>query len=581
MNTTLVVRCQRGDLNAWQTLLQEAYPRAQRTARQMLRDKNMAQDAVQNAMVKLLRHLPELREPEKFKGWFRRIVVNEIFLTMRAAARERPGEIFAADSPLFAGDPLDVAETAAFRTEFLRSLRSLVPEYQDVIVLYDIQGYSVAETAAGLGIPEGTVKSRLHRGRELLRKSMENFALPRKERKPMHAQPQEEVIFDYLEGRLSPAEEAEFRKCLEEDPELQNRVEKQRSFLKVLHKMTGRISLRLEDIVAHMKTVENSLEDYRYTQYQTVYAETGDPPKHRADLFFKAPDMHRIELQHPLFGESVTVIKGSDMTSFSKKENKIQHTRLAEGKPHDLFPTFPAVIKTLTQNSTVELIDREMLDGRRCCHLTFTQDAPGLAGQEVVIHMWIEERTWFPLLEEYYDFQGKLVLRKEIQGLVLNGGLPDSLFEIEPGDAEITSSTIPGGEGLKTVTLDEAREKVSFNIHTLDSTPDRVLQQVQVFEALDFPVVLLSYHGPGQPVPHIVVTQGTGYHGNIPPGAPTEKVEVRGTEGTYVPINTPPVTGMVFLELDGLHIAVGGNGTKEEILSWAEELKPAPDHFRS
>ena len=574
MNAALVARCQKGDLSAWQTLLEEAYPRARRIAGQMLRDKYMAQDAVQNAMLKLLRHLPELREPENFKGWFRRIVVNEIFLTMRAAARETPGEIFAADSPLFTRDHCDIADTAAFKMEFLRSLRSLIPEYQDVIVLYDIQGYGIMETAARLGIPEGTVKSRLHRGRELLRKSMINFALPRKERIPMHTRPLEEVIFDFLEGHLSPAEEAEFPASLENDPELRNRVEKQRSFLKVLHKMTGKISLRVEDIAAHMKSVENSLEDYRFTQYQTVCAGTGEPQKLRAELYFKAPDMHRIEFQHPLLGDSATVIKGNEMVSFSEKENKVQHTRLTEGKVHDLFPTFTSVIKTLTQNGTVELIDREVLNGRSCCHLTYTQDAPGLAGREVVTHLWIEEKTWFPLLEEYYDFQGNLVLKKEIEGLVLNGGLPDGLFEIQAGDAEVTSNTIPGGEGLKTLTLAEARDEVSFNIHILDNSRDRILQQVQVFEALDFPVVLLSYHEPGQPVPRIVVTQGTGYHGNIPPGAPTEEVEVRGTKGTYVPLNTPPVNGMVFLELDGVHIAVGGNGTKEEILSWVEDLRP-------
>ena len=66
MKTPLVLQAQAGDMEAWQSLLAEIYPHALRQARALLRDRDLAEDAVQNALIKLYYHLHSLVEPAAF-----------------------------------------------------------------------------------------------------------------------------------------------------------------------------------------------------------------------------------------------------------------------------------------------------------------------------------------------------------------------------------------------------------------------------------------------------------------------------------------------------------------------------------
>jgi len=113
-------------------------------------------DAMQETFIAVLRNVRALREPAALHGWVRRIAVREAVRAASGTATPFPAGV--EPPPL---DPVDVASALDVRTV----LASLAPEHRAVLVLRDIDGLSEREVAGVLGVPEGTVKSRLHRAR--------------------------------------------------------------------------------------------------------------------------------------------------------------------------------------------------------------------------------------------------------------------------------------------------------------------------------------------------------------------------------------------------------------------------------
>jgi RNA polymerase sigma factor (sigma-70 family) len=117
-------------------------------------------DAMQETMIAVLKNLPGLRDPDALHGWVRRIAVRE---SMRLVNARRP-DVEATETEL-ATDLPDLDQQA----DVAAVLRSLPPEHRAVLVLRDLDGLSQAEAAAVFRVPEGTVKSRLHRARAAFR----------------------------------------------------------------------------------------------------------------------------------------------------------------------------------------------------------------------------------------------------------------------------------------------------------------------------------------------------------------------------------------------------------------------------
>ncbi len=162
----LVERAQRGDHDAFAVLVGVSVARLDAAARLILRDHELARDAVQEGFVRAWRNLPTLRDPDRFDAWLRSLVVRSCIDVLRRRGR-RPIEVelLPADSPAIP----DIASTIADRELLDLGLRSLPPEQRAVVVLHYYLGLPLPDVATTLGIPVGTAKSRLHRSLALMR----------------------------------------------------------------------------------------------------------------------------------------------------------------------------------------------------------------------------------------------------------------------------------------------------------------------------------------------------------------------------------------------------------------------------
>jgi RNA polymerase sigma-70 factor, ECF subfamily len=168
----LVADAQVGDRAAFDALLTSRLDRTYRTARAILGNEPDARDTIQDAWLSIWRRLPSLREPAAFDGWVDRIVVNACRsrLRERAKVREIPmGPDFERSDPSLGSRPEDVAE----RDLVERAFERLNPDQRAILVLHHLHHQPVVAIAAALGIPEGTVKWRLHAARTALSAAME------------------------------------------------------------------------------------------------------------------------------------------------------------------------------------------------------------------------------------------------------------------------------------------------------------------------------------------------------------------------------------------------------------------------
>ncbi len=162
----LVEQAQRGDHDAFAVLAGAAVARLDAAARLILRDHELARDAVQEALVRAWRDLPTLRDVERFDAWLHRLTVNAC-LDLARRRRRRPIEVEMTD--LHAPATSDFSRGVVDRDLLDRALRDLDPDRRALVVMHIYLGMPLPEVAASLGIPLGTAKSRLHRALELLR----------------------------------------------------------------------------------------------------------------------------------------------------------------------------------------------------------------------------------------------------------------------------------------------------------------------------------------------------------------------------------------------------------------------------
>ena len=170
MDRTLIEAARSGDEEAFASIARGSADRLFAVAHRILRDVGRAEDAVQQTLVTAWRELPELREVERFDAWIHRILVHSCYAEARQARRWSDNvRVLSLDGSTTPDTALGVATRDALE----RGFRRLPPEQSAVFVLHHYLGWPLGEIAGTLGIPLGTVKSRIHYATTSLRAALE------------------------------------------------------------------------------------------------------------------------------------------------------------------------------------------------------------------------------------------------------------------------------------------------------------------------------------------------------------------------------------------------------------------------
>jgi len=170
----LVDRAMKGDRDAFTALALEINGDLFAISRRILRDVDLAEDAVQQCLLQIWRQLPTLRDPDRFEAWSYRLLVNACYGQARRERRSA-ANLRALPDARGAGD---YAAEMADRDALERAYRRLSPEHRAVIVLHHFRGLPQTEVASVLDIPVGTVYSRLHYAYRDMRATLEADARP-------------------------------------------------------------------------------------------------------------------------------------------------------------------------------------------------------------------------------------------------------------------------------------------------------------------------------------------------------------------------------------------------------------------
>jgi RNA polymerase sigma-70 factor, ECF subfamily len=171
----LVGRSEREEENSrahreFEERLAECGPLAFRVAYGVLRHVADAEDVAQEALLKAYRNFGRLREPARFRGWLVRIAFRMALDRWRSAKRRERRETQGEQPEQRSSGPTveELAASSEFRARLERAMEELPEKFRLVLLLAAIEGYTLEEVSGMLGIPMGTVKSRLFFARKQL-----------------------------------------------------------------------------------------------------------------------------------------------------------------------------------------------------------------------------------------------------------------------------------------------------------------------------------------------------------------------------------------------------------------------------
>ena len=166
----LVELAMHGDEEAFDQLVGRIGDSLHSAARRILRDTNLAQDATQQALLDAWRHLPSLRDPDRFEAWTHRLLVRACYAEARRERRHR-GNLRLL--PRVGEGVPDATSRIAMQDQLDGAFRRLSVEHRTVVVLVHYLGLSPTEAAERMGTPAGTARSRLHYALQQLRSALE------------------------------------------------------------------------------------------------------------------------------------------------------------------------------------------------------------------------------------------------------------------------------------------------------------------------------------------------------------------------------------------------------------------------
>jgi len=570
-NAELIQKAQAGDLVAWESLLATVYTPALRQARVLLRDEDLAEDAVQNALIKMHTHLHSLVEIAAFSAWWRRIVTNEVYMILRLKQRETQ----ALDEGNLQQIGLAVDELVVLRYELARALQLLPFDQQQVVIDVDLLGASLLEVADRNQIPVGTVKSRLFRARERLRFELQVFREGRKEKSAMDdttmARDLPGVFYDYLEGTMSGPERSKFELDLVDHPEWTKELRHHKDFLTLLHTLTGKITLTSAEIMEKIQAVTAKITDYEQVVDDT-YFEQGSPQTLTTHSWFQAPDVYRVESCHPLMGEAIVIVRGTEATTYMKQAKQAVKIKVSEEVKEQMGLNFSDALRLLAADKNSRPLGTEYVNGRPALHLQFNQKVSEKG--EMVTHVWIDKETWMPLVTELYNASQELVQRKVVRELRLNQGLPEALFNlILPPEIQLQDNTKDIIQPLEEITLEEVQERLGEPPYLSEEGKTGGIYQAK-YQWVKMPggegVLFTQYFLHGDPLPKLTVTQGAVAHSNLPPQLPVTLINFNfagsEVEGTYLELGLKPVKAILIWKYADRYYTAGGDFDQKDLL---------------
>ena len=172
MLKTLITRAQTGDLSGYGEIVRRFQSMAVGYAYSILGDFHLAEDAAQEAFIEAYQCLPNLRDPDAFPGWFRKIVFKQCDRMLRGKSVEIIPLESAVGLHSEAGDPLEFVEVQEMKDSVLTAIAALPVHERTITTLFYIDGFSQNEIADFLEIPVTTVNSRLRYSRKRLKERM-------------------------------------------------------------------------------------------------------------------------------------------------------------------------------------------------------------------------------------------------------------------------------------------------------------------------------------------------------------------------------------------------------------------------
>jgi len=190
--TTLISRLRSGDASAVDDLASAYGPKIYQLAFRYMKNREDAEEVAQDVLLKVHRKIEAFRGDSALSSWIYRITFNAAMSRLRNSKFSRPAEVSAEDLVSSTSDgerartPLEAADWSSLADEeFMRAqlrerldeaLKQLPPSYRVPVVLRDIEGLSTEEASVALRVKTQTLKSRLHRGRLILRERLADFA---------------------------------------------------------------------------------------------------------------------------------------------------------------------------------------------------------------------------------------------------------------------------------------------------------------------------------------------------------------------------------------------------------------------
>jgi RNA polymerase sigma factor (sigma-70 family) len=172
MDRALVERAIEGDRSAFNELARVSIGRLYGVAQLILRDPDRAADATQEALIAAWRDLSALRDPDRFDAWVHRVLIRTCHREARRDKRRRIVEVreLPLDDQPGGGDELP---SVFDRDQLERGFRHLDVGERAIVVLHHAEGFTLTEIGEILGLPVGTVKSRLHRSMQTMRAALD------------------------------------------------------------------------------------------------------------------------------------------------------------------------------------------------------------------------------------------------------------------------------------------------------------------------------------------------------------------------------------------------------------------------